>query len=631
MRMRSTLALALVPVAGVFSPAPAHAEIPETLLTSPLAELWGAPPTINRPRLSPDGSKLLFMGQNPEGLGVVLVLDFANDELTTVGIGTEQAYDFGWCEWGNENRVLCDLAFAMNADGSETLQITPGRLRRPREHSGVCGPASEARATEITMDWLPEDPEHVIRTCGGSTRYNVYTGLIEPQGIGFGRDLRGTLMSNGHNFTRLQRYRDMQGPFDRWLFRNEMGGEWIQIHEGNPIELDDPFRPIGFGQNLNALFHLAWNSGRWGLYGIDLGGDLRSQHVYTHPLFDIELADTMGAYDRVVAVAWLDGRPQRYVVDQRVAAVYQAAHELFPEQNIEVVDESWDGNFYLLLVREPRRAGSYYLLEMAEGAIAPLGAEHAQLTDVELAETRSVSFEGADGGTIAGHLTLPPNAEGPVPAVVMPRGLPSRLDIADPHYLVQFLAASGYAVLRVNQRGNPEYGGWLAERTVLGWRQAAADVNDASRYLVAEGIAAPGRVCAVGRDVGAYAALVGEMEYPDALACIVTIGGIADPGGAPGVQILSTLGREFSDMLRDGSPIRRDKDIQSPVLILHGAYDGVVSMFTHSLELFRSLDGRDTKAQFIEYEHGRHEIERRPYRVDMLTRIGNFLAENIGG
>lgn len=632
MRSRSLIASAALTAAltaALFVPA-AHAEIPDELLTSPLAETFGSAPAINRPRLSPDGSKMLFLGQAPESFGLAFVLDIESGDLKTIAVGTEDAYDIGWCEWANEERVLCDLNYAISADGEEVTQLVSGRQRRPPERVGACGLPAAVRAVAITLDRLPDDPEHVSRTCGRTSMANIYSGLIEPVSEGSGIDQRGSLMSNGHNFTPLQLYRT-PSSYDEWYFRSEVGGDWTLLDSSYPLDFEDPFRPIGFGENTDVLFQFAESEGRWGLFGIDLGSeDRRSQHLFTHPDFDLELADTLGPYGRVVAVAYLDGRPQRYIVDARVARVYQAALELFPEHNVEVVDESWDGSRYIVLAREPKRAGSFYLLDMNEGTVEPLGAQYPQLADVELAETRTVSFTTADGGTVSGHLTLPNGNSTPGAAVIIPRGLPSRLDVADPHYLVQYLAASGYAVLRVHSRGSEEHGPWLPERSVLTYRQGASDINDAIDYLVAEGIAESDRVCGAGMTIGAYTALTNAVEHPGRLACLVSIAAMADSRAFPGSQVMTTLAGDYIDLLRDSNPIRRAREIEAPTLLFHGQYDGIVPLGPHTLGLNQALDRRDNEVTYIEYEHARHDIERAPYRIDMLTRIGSFLASHIG-
>ena len=608
-----------------------RAEIPDELLTSPLGVRFGLSPTIERPRLSPDGSKILYLQQDPAGPYLLQIADFRSGEIQTVLRGSEEEYDIGWCEWANATRVLCDGMYAVNADGSELKKIPPGRIREPPERQLLnCAIVAETRATQILFDWLPDEPDFVQRACGNGQRIDLYSGQVLNRRLV--ANVPGQVLSDGHGFARLQRYRNIDSAFDRWSFRTAEDGEWTVFHESNPIEFDDPFRPVGFGETTSELFHLAWDrdQGRWGLYGIDLSKpDLTSTPIFSHPDLDIELVDRMGVYGRVVAAAWLDGRPQRFVVDGPVAAAYQAAIEVFPEQNLEIVDESWDGDSYIVLVREAQRAGTFYLLDMRQGAMVEIGAEYSHLADVELAETRTVTFPGADGGTISGHLTLPAGSDGPVPAVIMPRGLPSRLDIADPHYLVQYLAASGYAVLRVNFRGAPEYGGWLAERTALGWEEGAADVGAAAAWLAAEGIAEPDRICAVGRDIGAYTAVMNNIVEPGRLACIVGIATVSDSRVLAGTLIDDVVG-DSENIMRLGSPARRANEITAPVLLFHGNYDGIVSMFGHTLELARALEKADKNSQFIEYRYSRHDIDRAPYRTDMLTRIGAFLDLHIG-
>ena len=615
--------------AGALMLSQSQAEIPDEFLRSPLAERFGTAPSIDRPRLSPDASKMLYLVQNELGVYVLQILDFATGESRPVLTGSEEEYDIGWCEWANESRVICDFIYAVNADGTDLLQIPPGRIREPTErHASLCSVNAETRAGQIILDWFPEAPEYVQRTCGSSERLNIYTGQAQARRAAF--NIPGQPMSDGHGFARLQRYRDVESAFDRWLFRTEEGADWVLLHESNPQDFEDPFRPIGFGSTVNALYHLAWDQRHWSLFGIDLGAaNVESAPLFSRENFDVELVDMMGVYDRVVAVAYLDGRPQRYVLDGPVADAYQAALGAFPEANIEIVDESWDGNSYLVLVRPPSRAGDYYLLNMRLGGIAPIGPEYAHLADVDLAETRTVSIPTPDGATLGGHLTLPIGREGPMPAVIIPRGLPSRLDLADPHYVVQYLAASGYAVLRFDYRGNARYGGWLPERAALGWEQTAKDVSAAAEYLAAEGIAPSDRICALGRDLGAYAALMNSIVDPGKLACIVGIGSVSDARALAGSLVSSVVGDE-DDVIRLGSPVRRSDEISSPALLFHGNYDGIVNMFAHTSELARALEGDDKDVQFIEYRYGRHEIDRGVYRIDMLTRMGAFLAEHLG-
>ena len=82
--------------------------------------------------------------------------------------------------------------------------------------------------------------------------------------------------------------------------------------------------------------------------------------------------------------------------------------------------------------------------------------------------------------------------------------------------------------------------------------------------------------------------------------------------------------------MRLGSPVRRSEEITAPVLLFAGNYDGIVSMFGHPLEINRALEGDKKDVQFWEYRYGRHELDRGTYRIDMLTRLAEFLEEKIG-
>jgi hypothetical protein len=596
-----------------FAPA-AVSEVVTNFLTSPLAAAFGSAPAIGRPRLSPDASKMLFLQKDLAGNVVATVADLVDGSQTLLANGEEET-NISWCEWANETRIICNAGIAINADGSEPLR----RFRVNVECLAVSGIA----ATEQLLNWLPEQPE-LVSNCSGTTRYNVYTGSALAARAG--DRVVGRLLADGHGFSRLQQRTERD--YVRWYVRDGYESEWRLFEQTEPLHFEDPFWPVGFDQSTDYLYHLEWDAGRWGLAAIDLENDFERRTVFRHPLLDTWFVDTTGPFGRVVAAAFLDGRPQRFVVDERIAEVYQAALLALPDQNVEVVQESWDGNSYLVLARPPGKAGDYYLVGIWSDTISFLGSQYPQLAEIELAETRTISFEAADGGTVAGHLTLPVDRAGPLPAVIVPRAVPSRLDIADPHYLVQFLAASGYAVLRVNYRGDDSYGSWLPGRVRLGWQQAVADTIDAVRYLIDEGIALEDRICTVGRDVGAYVGIMTALEHPDALSCIVSIGGEVAGYASPDVVGL-VEGDVRRDVRNDGSPQKRAKDLSVPIVMFNGVF-GDRSSLVSTRDFSRSLERAEKDSALFEYEFGWQDIVRQPYRIDMLTRIGAFLAEHIG-
>src|SRR5690606_32868157 len=96
-------------------------------------------------------------------------------------------------------------------------------------------------------------------------------------------------------------------------------------------------------------------------------------------------------------------------------------------------------------------------------------------------------------------LTVPISWQGksPGPLVVMPHGGPIGVFDAwgfDPE--IQMLASRGYAVLQVNFRGSGNYGRPFREAGHREWgRKMQDDLTDATRWAIAQGITAPGRIC----------------------------------------------------------------------------------------------------------------------------------------
>lgn len=618
-------------------PLAAYAEVPDEYLTTPLAEFFGAPPSIGEPMLSPDGTQLLFFQQTPTGVTMLKSLTFADASIRTLLQGSETGYDIAWCDFANETRLLCDLRqgipersvdyqrfYTLNIDGSDLQEMLRGA--GCTDHN----PSLDHRP----FDRVPNDPGAILFICDrAATLLNTQSrSIADSSGAGeVGQEQ--IVYSNGHGLANI--YTGRTDDLDRWFVRDTASSSaWQEFKTVAFVRFETPLRPAGYGQDLSQLFNFGWNEATdtWGLFRQDLAEPYDNRLIFAHDAVDIELVDTMGRQDRVVSAAFLDGRPQRAIVDRRVGEVFQFLSGLLPGIDLEIVDESWDQNVYLARAWAPNRAAEFLLVDMENEQVSALPPEYEHFAGYDLAETRLVEFEGADGGSITAHLTLPGTSEGPVPAVIIPRAEASHEDVAEPHYLVQFLAASGYAVLRVQNRVEDEYGrGWLPERAVVGWQQTADDLSAAADYLVANGISVTDRICGAGKNYGAYAAFMAAIRHPELFSCIVSIAAIADPRLTPGAPVIRrNVSGVSEDLLDTASPVRRAGEIDPPVLMFHGENDPDVSMPDHTVTLFNVLNRAGKNARFIEYPYGTHEFRRGPYRIDMLTRIGAFLEEHIG-
>jgi pimeloyl-ACP methyl ester carboxylesterase len=612
----------------------AAAQDPDELRTSNLAELFGIAPTIGDPRLSPDGTQLIFLQQNEMGVTLLRHLALADGSVSTLLAGSEEGHDIVGCEFTNATRILCDLRrgipgfdqdyqrfYLLNSDGEDLVEVRRG--------TGCT--ASDPLRNAYNINWLPEDEESIMFVCGGNVSvFNTQNRrLTNESGAGESGSAK-RLYSDGHGLGNI--YSGRINNIDHWYYRDDVQTDWFEFDLINPLDFDDPFRPVGYGKDTGSVYNIAWNADTktWALFSRTLSGDFQNKLVITHPLIDLQLVDVMGAYERVVSVPFIDGRTRRQIIDPRVREVHAFVSGLLPDVEIEILDESWDQNIYLVRAKAGLNVGEFIIVDMEQETVQGIGSEYAHLAPFSLMPTQLVEIDARDGGIISGHLTLPVGTVGAVPAVIIPRAQATHEDVADPHYLVQFLAASGYAVLRINNRGPAEHGGWLPQRSVVGWSQSADDIQDAAQFLADIGVSEPDSICGVGKDYGAYAAVMTSLKYPDLLQCVVSISGILDPRSSAGAQRVGAASALSSDFLDEASPVKRANEIDTPLLLFHARNNPTVRMADHAVSLDNAMQAAGKPVEFIQYVYDNHDIERGPYRTDMLARIGDFLAEHIG-
>ena len=267
-----------------------------------------------------------------------------------------------------------------------------------------------------------------------------------------------------------------------------------------------------------------------------------------------------------------------------------------------------------------------------------VSAIQPELAGRELAKMKPVEYPAADGTKIPAYLTLPPGQPAKnLPVIILPHGGPTARDDWGFDWLAQFLVAKGYAVLQSNYRGSAGYGkNWEGENAFHGWRKAVADINDGAKWLIAQGIADPKRICALGGSYGGYAALMGSLQAPGLYRCVVSIAGVTDPEtliwdydhflGKKAVR--HEVGTE-DEVIVKGSPLRRAAEFTVPVLMFHGEKDFNVPI-RHSEKLDEALRKAGKSSELITYPDVDHHFLRSAARIDMLDRIGVFLGKYLG-
>lgn len=615
------------------------------LREAPLAKAFGSQPEIFAVDLSPSGTKISFLQMHPAGTTIAAVSDLAQRKTSVVLAGKPNEFDVAWCDWANDERLLCSLRFTeatpngmyfpvtrlvgVNADGSAMKTLLSQQMQD-----------IVSQYQDRIVDWLVDDPDHVLvelriedETALGTLDIN--TGIAQRR-VSVEDKVYGWI-SDGHGEPRM--YQRIDEKTRAWYYLNLDPRRWEILKETSLTDPVDSFAPLGFGEDRNELLYLDLHGDRMALYAMKLDAGRATRLVYENDHADVAGIERIGKYRRVIAAGYIDDRPHRHYFDNRIAALHAELQQRFPQHDVVIDDEDWAQRFYLVFVSSDTDPGTYYRYDTDSRKLERIASTNSKLKGITLAPMRQVSYPARDGVAIPAYLTLPANRPAEkLAAVVLPHGGPSSRDYRSFNFLVQFLAASGYAVLQSNYRGSSGYGrSWEGAGGFRNWRVAVGDITDGVKYLVDQGIADPARICIVGWSYGGYAALMSSIEHAANYRCAASIAGVTNP------EVLGNLMREnvvggkgaqafigdSDDVLKQGSPERRAAEIKLPLFMAHARKDTSVP-YQQGHDLAEALRKAQRPAEFITYEDAGHDIRPERYRIDLLARLGEFLRQHIG-
>lgn len=613
---------------------------PSALSADPLARAFGEVPQMWGVRLSPSGDYISFLHMDEKLDVPIAYVSTATGEANLVMASPKDRFDLQWCDWANDERLLCGFVgidrvsgtkvgttrlAAVNRDGTDMRVLLQNTLRRRWGYS---------QFQDRIVDWLPDDDDHVLIGVPdaygmGVSRLNIYDGglnvVLKP------RSNVRYLLSDGRGEVRARYY--MSTEKWRWDYRLPGSRKWEMLAGSDLRDLNKTFSPVGFGEDPNELFFFATEQGRLALFARNLL-DGKDRLVYSHESVDLSGTYSLGKFRRLVAVGYETDKPHLHFFDPAIEQVTESAAAALQGRRPAVIDESWDRGVYLLFVSSDQDSGRYYRLDLRARQMQTLWPSHPALKDMELARMQPISIKARDGVRVPAYLTLPERGQNPLPLIVLPHGGPESRDYWGFDWLAQSFAARGFAVLQVNYRGSGGYGDdWAGFGGFRAWRLAVSDISDGVAQLVDDGIADANRMCIVGWSYGGYAALMSTIEQPDLYRCAVSIAGVTDPRTLINDSrdfIGSRAVREFvgsdAEVLDAGSPLRRAAEIKIPVLLFHGDEDLNVSI-AHSKKMHKALKKRGLSRLTV-YDDAEHDIWSNEYRVDMLTRVGEFVDKH---
>ena len=261
-----------------------------------------------------------------------------------------------------------------------------------------------------------------------------------------------------------------------------------------------------------------------------------------------------------------------------------------------------------------------------------------------LAAKKPVIIKSRDGLELVCYLTTPPGVEAKsLPLVVLIHGGPWDRDDDSYDPEVQFLANRGYAVLQVNYRGSTGFGlkYFNAGNGEFGLGMAE-DLFDAAQWAIAQGIADPKRIGAMGASGGGFATLCALEQHPDLFACGVDIVGPANLAenfrAFPSYWsiVMPRWRRRGGDydhdeaLNREVSPIFHVDKIRAPLLIAQGQNDARVAIATVDA-MVAALRKAKREVSYVVYPDEGHGFARPENKFDFYGRVEEFLAKHLGG
>ena len=623
-----------------------------------LAARFATRPAAMQVALSPDGDKIVYIGAYKTGGRAVTVADLKTGETATILAGNALDVTPRSCRFKSETRLVCTLYGVFDAavyrKASSFIRVmaidTDGKNRKL-----IGEKAGGERNGGAVMDWLPDDPDHILMEADNG--YTEVTGTnIAAHGEGTGAALVDVrtgarrfverpspqvlmLGSDGHGNVRLRATgaADPDGFMrDTMTFAVRAPGshEWQAVTHA---ALSDARATeyAGFDADGSHVYQLAPLDGRQALFVVATDGSGTRTLVYANPKVDVDGVLRIGKYRRPVGATFDLERSEISYFDPGLGALSASLRKALPgHPDVAIVDESWDGTKKLIRADSANTPGTWYLYDTATRKLGTLVSVYPALDGVALGSVKAVTYAARDGTTIPAFLTLPPgriDARG-LPGLLLPHGGPSARDTAGFDWLTQFFAAQGFAVLQPNFRGSAGYGdAFFAKNGFQSWPLAIGDVNDGARWLAAQGAS---KLVIFGWSYGGYAALQASVVDPGLYRAVVAVAPVTD------LEMLRSEYLHFTnfklvdaqigqgDHVRSGSPALNAAKIIAPVLIFHADHDLNVDI-EQSRTMVSALKSAGKKVEFVEYKGFDHQIDDSAARADMLAKSAAFLKRAV--
>ncbi|HVM37073.1 MAG TPA: S9 family peptidase [Sphingomicrobium sp.] len=603
---------------------------------------FAALPLLTRPRLSPDGRKLVARSTH-QGKARLVILDAERPQtvIRSIALGKASIASVRWA--GSQRLLLTILSTGRLASGEEIpflrliavdtdtgqSRLVDGKSRGVYAGDVLYADPTGSWALVASQDDLFSYPsvKRIDLATGNAMqvekpRQDVWDWYADDQGV-----VRAGVATEGRRWT-------------VW-YREAAGQPLRAIHGKTPKDDDSTVDRFIFGRGENGWIMTNERTGRFAVYKYDFKTSQIGAPLFEHATNDVDDVTYDPATGEISAIEYHDDRPRTVWLDAELKGLQAKVDKALPDAVNTLVDWSQDRNRVLVWSGGAADPGQFLLLDRKTLKMHPVLEPYGQIDPQRLSPVAAVSYRARDGLNLPAYLTLPRDrpAAG-LPLIVLPHGGPFARDEWTYDPLVQFLANRGYAVLQPQFRGSTGYGKEFVARGYGEYgRKMQDDLDDGVDWLTRSGKVDPKRVCIAGMSYGGYAAMWGAIRNPERYRCAASWAGVSDLRAQLRYDRKSfAAARYFREWrtrvagegkadLAAVSPVSFADRVRVPLFIAHGEADETVPV-KQSRAMIEALQkaGKDVTAAF--YKDSGHDFGSAADLDDFLRRLEAFLARH---
>lgn len=617
--------------------------------TKPLPiSAYGNLPSVSNVKLSPSGNHIAMV-KNLNGTLILMTYNLVNGESQAALQADNVDVLLNWYTWGNDDILLISAAYT-SQQGS--TKYTSTRLYKfdlsKKKKLTLLIKHKKAKNEQIAqfqdniISLMPAEKDKILMALNFDmyskpSLYEVNIRTNRRSRIKRARTYTDDWVGDQQGRARISyqiddtkvsyKLFDIYGKRERDLWTYE-------VFEKEVVHV------LGFDLDPNILYIRALHQDRYAVFKVNLQDKaLKRELIYADDKYDVDgsliYSPKTGA---VVGLSHTGDDDNKVYWDDEYIAFKKALNKALPDSDNTIISMSKDQNKYVLYSSSKTRAGDYLLGDRKTNSLDYLASLYPQINKTNYASKELVHYKARDGVKIEGYLTKPVNTPeiSKLPAIIFPHGGPMARDHAGFDYWAELFANRGYVVFQPNFRGSSGYGYEFEMASIEGWGQAMQDdLQDAAKWLVKHDVIDHKRVCIAGASYGGYAALMAAVKHGESFKCAASFAGVSD------LELIVRDSRRFtnnkivkkqfgtdSDKLESTSPVNFAKQINIPILLIHGTDDKVVPV-KHSREMADELAGYDKDVRYVEIEDANHHLSVQAHRMQTLEEMVNFFDKHL--